>query len=145
MDFGLWGGLTILAAVLGLVFAGRAFSFIKRLERRTPAPLGEVVGAHKAVLDKVRKREPMSPSEVAYAAELISDARSLPAYAIPATIFTMGCFYIVGCLQQLHGATPSVRTFIGLLPMLGATNITIQLRRVARLKGRLQQAAVTQP
>jgi hypothetical protein len=85
----------------------------------------------------------MSRDEVNYAAEIISDSRSLLAYSIPATIFTMGCFYIVGCLEQLHGATPSVRTFIGVLPMLGSTNLAIQLLRVARLKGRLQKVSLT--
>lgn len=143
MDFSLYGDLTILAAVLGLMFAACAFVFIRRLEDRTAAPLGEVVGAHKAVLVKLRKREPMSESEVEYAAQIISDSRSLLAYSIPATIFTVGCFYIVGCLEQLHGGTPSIRTFIGVLPMLGATNLAIQLLRVARLKGHLQEASLT--
>ncbi len=83
----------------------------------------------------------MSQSEVDYAAQIISEARSLLAYSIPATVFTIGCFYIVGCLEQLHGAAPSARTFIGLLPMLGATNLTIQLRRIARLKGRMDKLA----
>jgi hypothetical protein len=143
VDFSLFGLLTILAAVLGFVFAGCAFVFVTRLEDRRPAPLGEVVGAHKVVLDKLRKRESMSQSEVDYAAQIISDCRTLLAYSIPATIFTIGCFYIVGCLEQLHGATPSVRTFIGVLPMLGATNLAIQLLRVARLKGRLQKVSLT--
>jgi hypothetical protein len=82
----------------------------------------------------------MSQDEIDYAREIISDCRSLLAYSIPATLFAMGCFYVFGCLQQLHGATPSVRTFIGGLPVFGATNLTLQLLRVARLKGRLQEA-----
>jgi hypothetical protein len=143
VDFSLFGYLTILASVLGLVFAGYAFVFVKRLEDRTPAPLSEVVGAHKAVVDKLRKRESMSQGEVDYATQIISDCRSLLAYSIPATIFTIGCFYVFGCLEQLHGATPSVRTFIGVLPMLGAANLAIQLLRVARLKGRLQEVSLT--
>jgi hypothetical protein len=141
VDFGLFGYLTVLASVLGLVFAGCAFVFVQRLEDRIPAPLGEMIGAHKAVLNKLRKRESMSQSEVDYASQIISDSRSLPAYSIPATIFTIGCFYIVGCLEQLHGSKPSVRTFIGVLPMLGSTNLAIQLLRVARLKGRLPRPA----
>lgn len=143
VDFSLYGDLTILAAVLGLVFGGCAFVFIKRLEDRIPASLGEVVGTHKMVLNKLRKRESMAQSEVEYAAQIISDCRSILGYSIPATIFTIGCFYIVGCLEQLHGGTPSVRTFIGVLPMLGATNLAIQLLRVARLKGRLQKVSLT--
>jgi hypothetical protein len=145
VNFGLWGYLTILAAVLELVFAACVFVYIKRLEDRKPAPLGEEVGAHKAVLAKLRKRESMSQAEVEYAKELISDSRSLLAYSIPAALFTMGCFYVVGCLYELHGATPSVRTFIGLIPMLTSTNLTIQLLRVARLKGRLQEVSLTVP
>ena len=139
MDFGLYGCLTIVVAVLGLSFVTCAFLFIRRLEDRTPASLGEEVGAHKAVLAKLRKGQPLSQDELDYAQEIISDCRSLLAYSIPATLFTMGCFYIFGCLQQLHGAAPSVRTFIGVLPMFGATNLTLQLLRVARLKGPLQE------
>ena len=140
MDFGLYGCLTIVVAVLGLSFVTCAFVFISRLEDRQPASLGEKVGAHKAVLAKLRKGQPMSQDELDYAREIISDCRSLLAYSIPATLFTMGCFYVFGCLQQLHGATPSIRTFIGVLPMFGSTNLTLQLLRVARLKGRLQEA-----
>jgi len=125
--------------VLGLSFVTCAFLFIRRLEDRKPASLGEEVGAHKAVLAKLRKGQPLSQDELDYAQEIISDCRSLLAYSIPATLFTMGCFYIFGCLQQLHGAAPSVRTFIGVLPMFGATNLTLQLLRVARLKGPLQE------
>ena len=145
MDIGLWGYLTLLAALLELVFAAAVFVYIRRLENRTPAPLGEKVGAHKAVLSKLRKRHSMSHAELEYATELIRDSRSLLAYAIPAALFTMGFFYIVGCLYELHGAKPSVRTFIGLIPMLTSTNLTAQLLRVARLKGRLEEAASTVP
>jgi hypothetical protein len=147
VDLGLWGGLTILAALLELVFVASVFVFMRRLEDRTPAPLGEKVGAHKAVLAKLRKREPMSQDEVDYASELISDARSPLAYAIPAALLAMGFFYVVGCLYQLHvyGGAPSFRTFIGGTPMLAALNITAQLRRVAGLKGRLQEASLLVP
>jgi hypothetical protein len=138
--FSLYGFLTIVVALLGLTFVACAFLFVRRLEDRKPASLGEQVGAHKAVLAKLRKRQPMSQDEINYAREIISDCRSPLAYSIPATLFAMGCFYVFGCLQQLHGGTPSVRTFIGGLPVLGATNLTLQLLRVARLKGRLEEA-----
>ena len=147
MDLGPWGYLTILAAVMALFFAACVFVFVRRIEDRTPAALGEEVGAHKAVLAKLRKRESMSQDEVDYAAELISDARSPLAYAIPAVLFTMGFFYVVGCLFMLHedGGNPSFRTFIGGIPMLTSMNIVAQLRRVARLKGRLQEVSLTVP
>ena len=143
VNLGLWGYLTILAAVMELVFAACVFVYIGRLENRTPAPLSEQVGAHKAVLAKLRKREPMSQDELDYASELVSDARSPLAYAIPAALFTMGFFYVVGCLYMLHrdGGDPSFRTFIGGIPMLTSMNIAAQLRRVARLRGRLQEAS----
>jgi hypothetical protein len=147
VNLGLWGYLTILAAVLELVFVACVFAYIGRLENRTPAPLGEQVGAHKAVLAKLRKRESMSQDEVDYATELISDARSPLAYAIPGALFTLGFFYVVGCLYQLHvyGGAPSFRTFVGGIPMLTSMNIVAQLRRVARLKGRLQNVSLTVP
>jgi hypothetical protein len=144
MDLGLWGCLTILAAVMELVFAACVFVYMTRLENRKPAPLGEEVGAHKAVLAKLRKRESMSRNEIDYASELISDARSPLAYAIPAALFTIGFFYVVGCLYELHvhGGSPSFRTFIGGIPMLTSMNMAAQLRRVAGLKGRLQEASL---
>jgi hypothetical protein len=147
VNLGLWGYLTILAAVLELVFVACVFAYISRLENRTPAPLGEKVGAHKAVLAKLRKRESMSQDEVDYATELISDARSPLAYAMPAALFTLGFFYVVGCLYQLHvhGGAPSFRTFVGGIPMLTSMNIVAQLGRVARLKGRLQHVSLTVP
>jgi Kef-type K+ transport system membrane component KefB len=95
----------------------------------------------------LRKRESMSQDEVDYATELISDARSPLAYAMPAALFTLGFFYVVGCLYQLHvyGGAPSFRTFVGGIPMLTSMNIVAQLRRVARLKGRLQKVSLTVP
>jgi hypothetical protein len=113
VDFGLYGCLTIVVAALGLTFVACAFLFVRRLDDRKPAPVGEEVGAHKAVLAKLHKRQPMSQDEIDYAREIISDCRSLLAYSIPGALFAMGCFYVFGCLQQLHGAAPSVRTFIG--------------------------------
>jgi hypothetical protein len=147
VNLGLWGYLTILAAIMELVFAACVFVYISRLENRTPAPLGEVVGAHKAVLAQLRKRESMSQDEVDYATELVSDARSPLAYAIPAALFTMGFFYVVGCLFMLHefGGNPSFRTFVGGIPMLTSMNIVAQLHRVGRLKGRLQTVSLTEP
>jgi len=143
VDLGLWGVLTVLAAVAGLSFAACVFVYLRRLENRTPAPLGEEVGAHKAVLAKLRKGEPMSREEFDYATELVDDARSPLALAIPATLFCCGFFYVVGCLYELHvyGGDPSFRTFIGGIPMLTSTNIAVQLRKVARLKRRLTDVA----
>lgn len=145
MTLGPWGVLTIFAGAMEVVFAACVFIYITRMERRTPAPLGETVGAHKEVLAKLRKGEPLSRDEVDYATELVNDARSPLAYAIPAALFTMGFFYVVGCLYMLHrdGGNPSFRTFIGGIPMLTSMNIAAQLRRVARLKGRLEKAALT--
>ena len=137
----------MLAALMELFFAACVFVYVTRLENRTPALLGEKVGAHKAVLAKLRKREPLSRDEVDYATELVSDARSPLAYAIPAALFTMGFFYVVGCLYMLHrdGGNPSFRTFIGGIPMLTSMNIAAQLRRVAGLKGRLQNVTIAEP
>jgi hypothetical protein len=147
VSLGLWGCLTILAAVMEVVFASCVFVYVRRMENRTPAALGEKVGAHKAVLAKLRKRESMSQDEVGYATELVSDARSPLAYAIPAALFTMGFFYVVGCLYMLHrdGGNPSFRTFVGGIPMLTSMNMAAQLRRVAHLKGRLREVQLTAP
>jgi hypothetical protein len=147
VNLGPWGDLTILAGVMELVFATCVFVYIARLEKRTPSPLGEKVGAHKAVLAKLRKRESMSRAEYDYATELVSDARSPLAYAIPAALFTVGFFYVVGCMfvLHLHGGHPSFRTFIGGIPMLTSMNMAAQLRRVAGLKKKLRDVAVSEP
>jgi hypothetical protein len=140
VNLGPWGDLTILAAVMAIVFATCVFVYIGRLERRTSHPLGDQVGAHKVVLAKVRKREALTRDEYDYASELVADARSPLAYAIPAALFTMGLFYVVGCLFMLHldGGNPSFRTFIGGIPMLTSMNMAAQLRRVASMKRKLQ-------
>lgn len=144
MGLGLWGDLAALAAVAEIVFATCVFVYIGRLERRTSHPLGDTVGAHKEVLAKLRKRQPLTRDEAHYAAELIDDARSPLAYAIPAALFTLGFFYVVGCMFVLHldGGHPSFRTFIGGIPMLTSMNMANQLRRVAALKGNLRDAEV---
>jgi hypothetical protein len=147
VNLGLWGDLTILDAVVALALAACVFVYMTRLENRRPHPLGEKVGAHKAVLAKLRKREPMSQDEVDYASELVTDARSPLAYAMPATLFCIGLFYVVGCLYELHvhGGNPSFRTFIGGIPMLTSMNMAAQLSRVARMKGALQEASSAVP
>lgn len=147
MNLGVWGFLTIFAGLTALFFGTCVFVYVRRMENRRPAPMGEVVGAHKAVLAKLRKREPLTPAEVEYAHELVADARSPLAYAIPGALFTMGFFYVVGCLFMLHedGGHPSFRTFIGGIPMLTSMNIFAQLRRVARLKGPLENVTVAAP
>ena len=121
--------------VLGAFF----FIFVKRLLGRTPTPISEEIGSSKKVLAKLRKGEPMSKDELDFATQTIADRGSLMAYSIPAAIFTLGCFYVFGSLE-LHGTT-SLRTYIGLGPLLGSINITIRLLRVATLKGRLRKVS----
>ena len=137
MTASLFGYLTVLAFGAELVFAAVAFAFVRRLLRRAPTPMSEQVGSVSMVLRKLRKGEPMSNDELAYARQVVADRRSVGAYSIPAAIFTVGCLYVFGSLEQLHGATPSLRTFIGVIPMLAATNLAVQLLRIAALKRRL--------
>jgi Kef-type K+ transport system membrane component KefB len=61
------------------------------------------------------------------------------AFAIPGTLFMLGCFYVFGSLEHLHGARPSERTFLGVIPMLTSTNLAIRLLSSARLKRRLEK------
>lgn len=144
MNLGPWGDLTILAAVMAIVFASCVFVYIGRLERRTSHPMGDQIGAHKAVLAKIRKRQPLTRDEFDYASELVADARSPLAYAIPAALFMMGFFYVVGCMFMLHldGGHPSFRTFIGGIPMLTSMNMAVQLRKVAGMKRKLADIPV---
>jgi Kef-type K+ transport system membrane component KefB len=135
----LYGLLTIVTLVLALTLAAVAAVYVNRLERRTTAPISEEIGSAKAVLHKVRKREPMSQDEVDYANQVVAYRRSLMALCIPGALFMLGCFFVFGSLYHLHGATPSERTFLGVIPMLTSTNLAIQLRRSAHLKRRLKQ------
>lgn len=135
----LYGLLTVLALALALVFASVAAVFIKRLGDRPTTPAGEEAGSAKAVVTKVRKRQPMSQDELDYAKQLLANRSSLLALCIPAALFSLGCFYVFGSLYHLHGATPSERTFLGLFPMLASVNLTTQILRSARLKRRLQK------
>lgn len=139
-DWHLFGDLAALAFVALVLFAAGVFRYVQRLQNRPPLPISEGLGARKAVLAKVRKREPLSAHELEFAARVISDQRSPLAFCIPAAIFSLGCFYVLGSLEQLHGATPSERTFLGVIPMLGAFNVTAQLVRAAKLKKRLPAA-----
>ncbi|ORA35950.1 hypothetical protein [Mycobacterium aquaticum] len=140
MSSTLFGNLAIIALVALLVFATCMFIYTVRLRNRPSSPLAEEVGGTKAVLNKLRKREPMSQQEIDFAAQTIANRSSPMAYSIPATIFSLGCFYVLGSLEQLHGATPSERTFLGVIPMISSINITAQILRVAKLRKRLPGA-----
>ncbi|MEB3033670.1 hypothetical protein [[Mycobacterium] nativiensis] len=133
----LFGDLAAVAFVALLLAATGVFGYIRRLRSRTPLPISEGIGARKSVLAKVRKREPLSAQELEFASRVIADQRSPLAFCIPAAIFSLGCFYVFGSLEQLHGATPSERTFLGVIPMFGSLNVTAQLLRAAKLKKHL--------
>ena len=81
----------------------------------------------------------MSADELDYAKQIVGARSSLMTFCIPATLFMLGCFYVFGSLYHLHGATPSERTFLGVFPMLAATNFTTQILRSIRLKRRLRK------
>ena len=135
----LYGFLTTVTLALALVFVAVAAVYVKRLEDRVPPPISDEIGSAKAVVSKVRKREPMSQDELDYAKQLLATRSSLRTVCIPAALFSLGCFYVFGSLYQLHGATPSERTFLGVFAMLSATNFTTQILRSARLKRRLRK------
>ncbi|CPW80733.1 Uncharacterised protein [Mycobacteroides abscessus subsp. abscessus] len=138
----LFGNLAVLAFVALLVFATCMSVYTARLRKQAVSPLAHSVGGYPFVLSKVRKREQMSVEELSFARQAIADRGSLWAFSIPATIFSLGCFYVLGSLEQLHGATPSERTFLGVIPMVSSINITAQVLRMRRLKGRLPRASV---
>ena len=83
-NLGLFGFLTVLALALALIFAAFASVFVKRLGDRAPIPISEEIGSAKAVMAKVRKREPMSKDELDYAKQIVADRSSLMAYPSPA-------------------------------------------------------------
>ncbi|OIN79213.1 hypothetical protein K3U93_07205 [Mycobacterium malmoense] len=141
MDVSLFGYLTVLAFALALVLAAFASVLVRRMEARTPIPISEEIGSARVVVKKLRKREPMSKEELDFAKQIVADRSSLMAYCIPGALFMLGCFYVFGSLYHLHGATPSERTFLGVIPMLTSTNLALRLLSSARLKKRLQKAS----
>ena len=138
-----WGLLTFIAFCVDLVLLSIAFVYVRRLERQPTLPFSEEIGAAPQVIRKLRKRESMTPEEFEYAQRIVAIRGNPMALCIPFTLFTLGCYYILGSLEYLQGATPSERTFIGVIPMLTSTNLAIQLLRARRLKGRLRSAEVT--
>jgi len=141
VNVSVFGWLAGLAFVAALVSAAFAFVFVRRMLARTPTPVSERIGSVKSVLHKVRKGEPMSADEVDFAVQTIAERRSPMAFSIPVALFAIGCLYVFGRLDRLDGATPSWATFIGVLPMLAAINLTVQLRRIGTLNRRAQQLA----
>jgi hypothetical protein len=137
-----WGLLTLIALAVTLVLLSIATTYVRRLERQPTLPFSEELGAAPRVIRKLRKREPMTQEELEYAARIV-DIRGNPmAFCIPFTLFALSSYYVLGCLEYLHGATPSERTFIGVIPMLTSTNLAIQLLRARRLKSRLTTTSV---
>jgi hypothetical protein len=140
---GPWGLLMFVALGFEVVFAGLAFVYTRRLLRLRPIPMSDDVNGYQAALRNLRKGEPMSQDELNLAARIIDIRRSPMAYSVPAAFMALGVFYIFGSLEYLHGATPSERTFLGVIPMITSTNLLIQMRKSARLKKRLSKASVT--
>ena len=133
----LFGVLSIISFALIWASAIVAFAFTRRMRGRTHVRSELAIGALPATLRKVRRREPLSDDELRLAREVLADRGSVLALAIPATLFCIGCFYVFGSLEQLHGRTPSERTFLGVIPMITSANMAVQVLRSARLKRRL--------
>jgi hypothetical protein len=129
----------VITGIAELVFAALVYVFIKRLLQRSRTSVSEEIGSYKKVMRKLRTGEPMSHDEIELARQTIAERRSPLAYSIPAAVFTLGCFYVFGSLD-LHGIH-TLRVYIGLFPILGSINLTIQLLRVATLKKRLTEAS----
>jgi hypothetical protein len=140
----LWGVLTIISFAMIWIFACIAFLFTRRMTRRTHVTGDLDIGTSPAVLRKVRKREPLSDDELHLAREVLCDRGSVMALAIPATLFSLGCFFVFGSLEQLHGHTPSERTFLGIIPMITSTNFAIQMLKSALLKRKLPKPSPPQ-
>lgn len=141
LSLDLYALLTLVALALAVLIAAIASVYVRQLERRPTTPISEEIGAARTVIKKVRKREVMSNEELEYARRVVADRASLRAVCIPGALFMLSIFFVFGSLYHLHGATPSERTFLGVLPMLTSTNLAIQLRRSAALKRRLKNAS----
>lgn len=132
-----WALLTIISFAAVVVFTGLAAVFVSRLVRRPALPMSDDLQGIPTILRKLRKRESMSDEEIAVARQAVSDRGSFMALCIPLAIFAIGCFYVFGSLEHLHGATPSERTFLGVIPMFTSTNLAIRMVKSASLRRRL--------
>lgn len=130
----------MIALAVALLLLSIAFIYTRRLEQQPTLPFSEEIRAAPRVIRKLRKREPMTPEEFEYAQRIVAIRGNPIALCIPFTLFALSCYYVFGSLEHLHGATPSERHFIGVIPMLTSTNLAIQLLRARRLKGRLRNA-----
>lgn len=137
----LFGDLAMIAFIALVAFATGLFLYIRQLRSRPPLPISEGIGARRTVLTKLRNRQPLSRDELEFATRAVTDLRTPLAFCIPAATFSLGCLYVLGSLEQLHGATPSERTFIGVIPMLGSLNMTAQIVRIRKLKKLLPAAS----
>jgi len=146
MMHSVWALPTVIALVFVVIFAGIAAVYVARLGRRPTLPISDEIGGIPRVLRKLQKREPMSDEELAVARQAVSDRGSFMALCIPLAIFSIGCFYVFGSLDYLHGATtPSERTFLGVIPMFTSTNLAIRMIKSASLKRRLPKVLSKQP
>lgn len=141
-DWHLFGKLADLVLIVLLLAATVIFFYIQRLRKQPHLPISEGVRAKQTVLTKVRKKQPMTHEELEYATQLVNSMHTPVAFAIPLAIFSLGCFYVLGSLEQLHGATPSERTFLGVIAMFSSINVTTQLIRIVKLKKRLPQVTL---
>jgi hypothetical protein len=128
-------GVTFLLLTIGTIYA-------RRLESDPKLPFSEEIGAAPRVIKKLRKRESMTPEEFEYAQRIVAIRGNPMAFCIPFTLFALSTYYVFGCLEYLQGATPSERSFIGVIPMFTSTNLAIQLLRAKRLKSRLRTTEV---
>jgi hypothetical protein len=133
----LYGTLAIASFALVWVFGTLAFLFTVRLRTRPSVDAIDEPGSVPTVVRKIRRGESLSDDEMALARHTLAARGHLMAFAIPATLFCLGCFYVFGSLEQLHGHQASERTFLGVIPMITSTNLGIQVLRSVILKRRL--------
>lgn len=137
-----WGLCALIALAVALLLLWIGTVYARRLEQEPKLPFSEEIGAAPRVITKLRRGESMTPEEFEYAERIVAIRGNPMAFCIPFTLFALSTYYVFGCLEYLQGATPSERTFIGVIPMFTSTNLAIQLLRAKRLKGRLKTAQV---
>jgi hypothetical protein len=137
-----WGLFALIALAIALTLLTIGTIYARRLESEPKLPFSEEIGAAPRVIKKLRKRESMTPEEFEYAQRIVAIRGNPMAFCIPFTLFALSVYYVFGCLEYLQGATPSERSFIGVIPMFTSTNLAIQLLRAKRLKSRLRTTEV---
>ena len=85
------GSSALIALAVTLLLLSIATIYVRRLERQPTLPFSEEIRAAPRVIQKLRKRESMTPEEFEYAQRIVAIRGNPMALCIPFTLFALSC------------------------------------------------------